>query len=208
MSEGGIVLKGPVALSPHDPTWASLFAAERDRLMASLAPYVLAVEHIGSTAVAGLAAKATIDMDVAIFRLEDAPCCVERMKALGYEYLPELEAEIPERRYFRRVASPPGSREDLFHVHMVEVGSAFWERDQLFRDFLRAHPDAAREYEALKRTLAEKHPDNRKAYTEGKTEFVRRIGTAARAKESAPTAPAAGAEGPLPAQSGAAPPPN
>jgi GrpB-like predicted nucleotidyltransferase (UPF0157 family) len=204
-------MKGPVALSPHDPRWAGLFASERDRLMAALAPYVLAVEHIGSTAVPGIAAKATIDMDVAIFRLEDAPRCVERMKALGYEYLPELEAAMPERRYFRRVAHPAGSREDLYHVHMVEVGSAFWERDQIFRDFLRAHADAAREYEALKRRLAHEHADNREAYTEGKAEFVRRVEAAAsaeRAKRAAPTTPAAAGEGPHPAQSGAAPPPS
>lgn len=204
-------MKGPVALSPHDPSWASLFAAERDRLMVALAPYVVAVEHVGSTAVAAIAAKATIDIDVAIFRLYDAPRCVERMKALGYEYLPELEGAIPERRYFRRAAHPPGSREDLYHVHMVEVGSAFWERDQLFRDFLRAHADAAGEYEALKRRLSHEHPDDREAYTQGKAEFVHRIEAAARAeraKKNALTGPAAGAEGQLPAQSGAAPPPN
>lgn len=201
-------MRGAVVLSPHDPNWASLFEAEGGRLLAALAPYALAAEHVGSTAVPGIMAKATIDIDLGIFRLEDAPRCVERMQAMGYEYLSHLEPAIPERRYFRRAAPPPGVREDLFHVHVVEVGSAFWERDLLFRDFLRAHADAAREYEALKRELAEKHGDDRGAYTQGRTEFVRRIEAAARAERASPTPTGGAATGPPLAQSGGQLPPS
>lgn len=187
-------MKGPVTLSPHEPQWARLFAAEKARLLSALSPYVVAVEHIGSTAVPGLAAKATIDIDVALFRMEDAPRCIRRMKALGYEYLPELERETPERRYFKRAAVPVDSREDLFHVHMVAIGSPWFERDQLFRDYLRAHKESAREYEELKHSLAEKHGGDREAYTAAKTEFVLRTEAAARA-ERLQAKPAIGQKG-------------
>jgi GrpB-like predicted nucleotidyltransferase (UPF0157 family) len=173
-----------VVLSPHDPAWAALFEKEGARLKAGLAPYALAVEHIGSTAVPGIAAKATIDIDVAIFRLSDAPACIERMKALGYEYVPEFEEQVPERRYFRVLSRGAAPAEDLFHVHMVEAGNEWMERDLLFRDYLRSRPEAAKEYEALKRSLAAAHGAARDAYTDGKREFVLRTVEAARAERA------------------------
>ncbi len=192
-------MAGRVTLSPYDPRWPGAFEAERVRLAGALAPYALAIEHIGSTAVPGLEAKATIDVLVGIFRLEDAPRCIERMEALGYEYVPQFEATIPERRYFRKAVRGAPDAEHLFHVHMVEVGSAFFERDLLFRDYLRAHAEAARDYAALKRELAAKHGANREAYTDGKAAFVGAVQEAARAQRAerkAPMAPGAGAAGP------------
>jgi len=183
-----MVRPASVALSAPDPRWPGRFAAEKARLAEALAPYVLTIEHVGSTAVPGLAAKATVDIIAGIYRLSDAPVCIERMKSLGYEYLPEFEKDIPERRYFR-IQSPPGrEEEDLFHVHMVEVGSDFFERDLLFRDYLRAHPDAAGEYEALKHDLALRAGADRNAYTDGKAAFVRKTQEAARAERAGASA--------------------
>lgn len=174
-----------VTLSAPDPRWPSVFAAEKARLEAALAPYVLAIEHVGSTAVPGLAGKPTIDILAGLALLADAPSVIPRMKALGYEYVPEFEKDIPERRYFR--IRTPGEREgeDLFHVHMVEIGSDFWERDLLFRDYLRSHPDAAREYEVLKHELARTHGEDRTAYTDGKAAFVKGKQAAARLERAA-----------------------
>lgn len=173
-----------VTLSPPDPRWPGAFAAEKARLEAALAPYILAVEHIGSTAVPGLAAKATVDIMAGLYRLADAHRCIPRMKALGYEYVPEFEKDIPERRYFRMRAPGEAEAEDLFHVHMVEVGSDFWERDLLFRDHLRAHPEVAREYELLKHELARRHGEDRNAYTDAKAAFVRKAQADARAERA------------------------
>ncbi len=190
-----------VHLKEYDSRWPEAFGAEKQRLAPVLAPYALSVEHVGSTSVPGLAAKPTVDILVGIHRLSDAPRCIERMKALGYEYGPQFEKQIPERRYFKRMAQGAPDAEDLVHVHMVEVGSAFWERHLLFRDHLRANPEAAREYEALKRDLALKHGEDRDAYTEGKSAFVRRIERAerdARAAHRPLTAPGGAAEAPPP----------
>jgi len=131
----------------------------------------VAVEHVGSTAVPGLAAKPIIDILVGLRSLRDAAAVIPPLEGLGYQYLPEREIETPERRFLAR----PKTKPRLCHIHMVEVGSDFSERHLLFRDYLRAHPDAAREYEDLKRALAAQFRENREAYTEGKTPFVRRI---------------------------------
>lgn len=194
----GPPLPGGVVLAAYDDRWPALFAREKGRLEAALAPYVLAIEHVGSTAVVGLAAKPTVDILVGIFRLSDAPRLVARMEKLGYAYVPKFEQEIPERRYFHYPAAR--GEAGLFHVHMVEVGSPFWERHLLFRDFLRGHAEAARDYEALKRKLAEVHGGDREAYTAAKSDFILKAEGEARAERAKGGAlkPAAGAAPPHP----------
>ena len=174
-----------VVLSDHSPGWGPDFAKEKARIAGALAPYALVVEHIGSTAVPGLAGKSTIDIDVGVFRLADAAVCVERMKGLGYSYHPEFEKETPQRRYFKVAAPAALVAEDLYHVHLVEVGDPWFERDILFRDYLRGHPEAAREYEALKRELAAKHGADRDGYTRAKGPFVQKAVEAAAAERAA-----------------------
>jgi len=160
----------------YDPRWPVLFRAEGTRVMEATRPYVFAVEHIGSTAVPGLAAKATVDIMLGMCQLSDGPTCVERLVALGFTYFPEFEKEIPERRCFSRRAS----EEVKYNLHAVEVASAFWERHLLFRDWLRTHPEDAAAYLSLKRSLAAKHRQDREAYTDSKTEFIRAIEQKAR----------------------------
>jgi GrpB-like predicted nucleotidyltransferase (UPF0157 family) len=110
-----------------------------------------------------------------ITSLADAPRFVPAMEAIGYQYIPDYEDQLPERRYF---VKPPGrgySIERLFHVHAVETTSGFWRRHTAFRDYLRAHHEACAEYAALKRRLAAQYGADRAGYTEAKTEFIRRI---------------------------------
>jgi len=95
---------------------------------------------------------------------------VNPLTGLGYEYVPEFEAELPERRYFRRVV--PRAR--THHIHMVETTSEFWRRQLLFRDYLRAHPKDARAYEALKRDLASRFEVGRD-YAAAKSVFISAI---------------------------------
>jgi GrpB-like predicted nucleotidyltransferase (UPF0157 family) len=175
-------LPGALTLVPYDDRWPAVFAREKARLESALAPYLLATEHIGSTSVPGLAAKPTIDILAGIYRLSDAPRIIPRMGRLGYEYLQEPEAELPERRYFRLLGAGDGPH--LFHVHMAQVGGPFWERHLLFRDFLKSHAEVAREYEALKWKLADLHGSDVAAYADAKTPFIRKVEAEAEAERA------------------------
>jgi len=175
---GAVPEPEPVVIVDYDPGWPGLFAPEAARVVEATRPYVFAVEHIGSTAVPGLAAKATIDIMLGLCRLGDAPVCIERLVALGYTYYPEFEKEIPERRCFSRRAADAIK----YNLHVVEVGSPFWERHLLFRDWLRAHAEDAAAYANLKRHLAGEFKDDRTAYTDSKTEFIRAVEEKARAE--------------------------
>lgn len=97
------------------------------------------IEHVGSTAVAGLAAKPIIDIQVGVASLDDSTRIVAAVEALGYVYVPEFERELPNRRFFRR-ASPTGIT--THHVHVVErTDHEWWDRHIWFRDWLRTHPE-------------------------------------------------------------------
>ena len=169
---------GAVVIVEYDPRWPLRFGEEA-RLLAAIGPRVVAVEHVGSTAVPGLADKPIVDILVGVRRLEDAVACVAPLAAIGYEYVPEYEAEIPDRRYFRK--APFGER--THHLHVVEFGGAFWRRHLAFRDWLRTHPEDAARYGAHKRALAATHVVDREAFTEAKTAFVREIEAKALASE-------------------------
>jgi GrpB-like predicted nucleotidyltransferase (UPF0157 family) len=157
-----------------------MFEEEKALILGAIGHAIIAIEHVGSTAVSGLGAKPVIDITAGIRSLDDAPACVKSLQSLGYTYVPEFEAAIPERRYFHK--GPEQAR--THHLHMVELTSEFWERHLLFRDFLRAHPDVAQEYEALKRQLANQFGTDRVGYTEAKTSFIRAIEERARAAKA------------------------
>jgi rfaE bifunctional protein nucleotidyltransferase chain/domain len=171
----------PVRVETYDPRWPSMFEQEKQSILEAVGEYVAAVEHVGSTSVQGLGAKPIIDIMVAVRSLEDAPSCIGPLHAIGYEYVPDYELVMPERRYFRKGQRGAGTH----HLHMVEPTSAFWEEHLLFRDHLRAHAQAAAEYESLKRELAAAHGADRGAYTEAKTEFIKSIVEKARAEKHA-----------------------
>jgi GrpB-like predicted nucleotidyltransferase (UPF0157 family) len=155
----------------YNPEWPRLYAVEKARILAAIGPWVSGIEHVGSAAIPGLAAKPILDILVGLRNLADAFPCIPRMEGLGYEYVPEYEKELPMRRYFRK--GPPENR--THHVHMVENGSDFWVAHLRFRDFLRDHPEDARRYEALKRDLVARFENERDAYTASKAEFIKSI---------------------------------
>ena len=155
-----------ITVVDSDPSWPRKYAAERDRIAPALGDNLLAVWHIGSTAVPGLAAKPVIDIMAAVRSLEAADAAAERFAALGYEYLGEFG--IPERRYLRR-----GGDERTHQVHIFAAGdTANMSRHLAFRDYLRAHADVREEYAALKRSLAREFPYDIDAYCDGKAAFV------------------------------------
>ena len=166
----------PVIIVEYNPQWPALYEEEKARILGLIGHKVVALEHVGSTAVPGLGAKPIIDIMVAIHRLTNAEECILPLQSTGYEYVPEYEDTLPERRYFRK--GPPGAR--TYHVHMVELTSDFWERHLLFRDFLRTHPEVAGQYYQLKKELAAKYSSDHEGYTEAKKTFIESIITRAR----------------------------
>jgi len=162
-----------IEIAPYDPAWSKLFEAEAARLHAALpADLVLGIEHIGSTAVPGLAAKPVIDILIATPSIEEARGrAVEQMTALGYAFW--ADNPKPDRLFFVRGLPPAPHR--THHVHFTELTGEQWRRTLPFRDHLRAHPEAAARYAALKRALADAHRGEREAYTDAKGAFVREI---------------------------------
>ncbi len=161
-----------VIVVEYNPLWPQLFEEEKARILFLIEPWVKQIEHIGSTAVLGLGAKPIIDIMVGLHSLDDARHCIPLLETIGYEYVPQHEALMPERRYFHK-GSKRFSR--THHLHMVETASEFWERHLLFRDYLRAHKDTAREYYELKKELATRFRSNREAYTDAKTNFIQEV---------------------------------
>lgn len=168
--------RGVIRIVPYDPEWPRIYAAERERLVAAVGELFLDIQHVGSTSVPGLAAKPIIDIAAAVRDFDEAAACVAPIVALGYAY--RGENGIPRRRYF------DGGDPILFHLHVLEVGGLDWHEHLLFRDYLRDHPEAAREYARLKEDLAARYAGDRLGYTEAKGSFIRRVLTLAWAREA------------------------
>jgi GrpB-like predicted nucleotidyltransferase (UPF0157 family) len=157
---------------PYDEAWPSLYEEERARIERAIGPWVEEIEHVGSTAVPGLAAKPVIDIMVGVKNLNDSPILVERLVGIGYEYMPEFERALPFRRYFRRMRE--GRR--TFQIHLVERSNTeWWDRHLLFRDHLQANPSIAEEYVHLKYGLSDHVGEDREAYTDAKTDFISEV---------------------------------
>jgi GrpB-like predicted nucleotidyltransferase (UPF0157 family) len=160
---------GAIVVVDYDPSWPRMFDDERQRIACALGPVVLAIEHIGSTSVPGLAAKPIIDLLVGVTsRAALLPRGVEALGGLGYAYLPEYESWLPGELFFRK--GPPGPW--THHVHAMEPEGARWHDRLLFRDYLRAHPEAAGAYARLKRDLAASFGDDIAGYRDAKDAFV------------------------------------
>ena len=158
----------------HDPRLVELASTERARLAVLLAPWLVdGVEHVGSTAVSGLAAKPIIDL-MASVRDPDAVVdqAGELLAADGWCYVsPELDSGGSWRRFF--VKPDESGQHRYAHLHVIAAGHPRWADQLAFRDALCRDAELARRYEDLKRRLAAEHADDREAYTEGKGEFVR-----------------------------------
>ena len=159
--------RGTVTLMPHTEVWHQLFADEEARLRDAIGGNVLAIEHVGSTAVCGLSAKPIIDIAVALREIADAERCVIPLEDIGYEYRGELD--IPGRHFFGK------GEPRTHHLHLVKARSDFWKNHLLFRDYLRQHAEIAAQYEELKTRLAHEYQNNREAYTEGKARFIENV---------------------------------
>lgn len=157
-----------VAVIDYDPAWIATFESERARILAVLSAVEppLLVEHVGSTAVPGLAAKPIVDIMVSFERLPEIEQVSESLGAIGYTLVPK--PEFTESYFFRK-----GTRlAETIHLHVTTVASEFGLQMLRFRDALRASPSLATDYAAFKRRLAEQYPHDRPAYTVAKGPFI------------------------------------
>ncbi|MCI0440357.1 MAG: GrpB family protein [Chloroflexi bacterium] len=167
ISRGSVMPIDDVIIVDYDPDWPRRYEEERPRILSALGDIIVDIEHVGSTAIPGLAAKPIIDIEVAVRRLPLTDEHITALEKLDYEF----------RRYnepwwaFLRKGMPR-----THHLHIVdagnETGRAEHEKTVLFRDYLSVHPAEARAYQALKRELAERFREERIAYGEHKTRFI------------------------------------
>jgi len=171
----------PIRVVAYDPAWPTRFEAEAALLREVLAPWITAVEgvgtsagvhHVGSTSVPGIAAKPIIDIAVGVADLESSRPCIELLAGYDYCYAPYRAGEM---HWFCK----PDPARRTHHLHLMPTGSRQLLDELAFRDQLRAHPTVAARYAALKRELAIVHRDDRNAYTEAKGDFVASVLAAA-----------------------------
>jgi GrpB-like predicted nucleotidyltransferase (UPF0157 family) len=159
----------PVLIITYDDAWPDRFEQERLLLQQAIGRWVVgSIEHIGSTAVPGLAAKPVIDIMVGVESLDASRPALPVLEALGYCYAPYRAESM---HWFCK----PSLAVRTHHLHLVPLGSRLWVERLAFRDYLRAHRDVASEYAELKRRLAEQYRFDRDAYTDAKSEFISRI---------------------------------
>jgi len=159
-----------VLMEPHNPNWTRQFAQEAAVIMSAVGSTAIDVHHIGSTAIPGIYAKPVLDLLLVVRSVDALDNKQSAIEALGYEARGEYG--IPGRRFYRR-DSADGDR--THQVHAFEAGCPQIARHLAFRDYLIAHPDAAKAYSDLKRELAAKHPNDIEAYMDGKDAFIQEI---------------------------------
>jgi GrpB-like predicted nucleotidyltransferase (UPF0157 family) len=152
-----------VVVVDYDPHWAHLFLELRDRVYPVVRDIAVAIEHVGSTSVPGLCAKPIVDMDV-IVEKKDVATAIDRLATIGYTHRGDLG--VPEREVFNH-DGPLGH-----NLYVCTAGALQLRNHLVLRGYLRAHPEAAHEYCAIKRALALRFPDDIDSYVAGKSEFI------------------------------------
>ena len=161
-------MSDPIIIEDYNPRWPEQFELLGWQIGKALGPLACAVEHVGSTAVPGLAAKAIIDIDVVLHSASDFPEAIRQLGTLGYQHRGDLG--VPGREAFRR---PPD--EIPHHLYVLGPEAREYIRHITFRNHLRTYPPDARAYERLKRALAREYRDHREAYGQAKAQFVEAI---------------------------------
>jgi GrpB-like predicted nucleotidyltransferase (UPF0157 family) len=160
--------RGTVRLAPHAAEWSALYEEEKNRLEEILSGLPAVFEHVGSTAIAGLEAKPIIDVALGIPSQDDLAVYIRRLEPHGYNDRGTLPGED------RLLAKGPEECR-THYVHIVEFGGKKWQEYILFRDYMRSHPEARKEYAGLKEVLADQYADEREKYTAGKHDFIQHI---------------------------------
>jgi len=159
-------LRKPIEVVDYDVGWPDEFARERRRIRQLVGDYIVELEHFGSTAIPGLAAKPIIDMLAGVHDVDAAPVEARSLFDSGYT---DFGVQVPGRRLFTRGGR---ANEATHHLHFVLCGSSAWYEPLQFRDRLRGDSRLAQQYADLKRELAARHGRDVQAYGQGKADFV------------------------------------
>ncbi|WP_338019690.1 GrpB family protein [Paenibacillus piscarius] len=159
-----------VEVVPYDPAWKEEYLRIETRMLEIVGDLIIGAEHVGSTSVEGLWAKPVIDIDLVMESYDQLPEIIRRLESFGYMHQGNLGIEG--REAFR-------SKQDdgfmKYHLYVCPQDGKGYLEHIVFRDYLRAHPSARREYQAVKQRLARQHRYDIDAYCEGKTAFVQSI---------------------------------
>ncbi len=154
----------PIIICNYDPAWAQRFEQEKAVILRVIGDSIANIEHFGSTAVPGLAAKPVVDILIGLKQYPMPDESIHALERIGYEYLGE--AGVSGRLYFRK-------RKPLaFNLGAVEWGSKLWEDNTLLRDYLRCHPDARQRYGQHKRAIIVAGYNQLLAYSKQKEQLV------------------------------------
>ncbi len=158
----------PVDLQPHSPEWAEAAAREIARLTPVFGDDLIAIHHVGSTAIPGILAKPILDLMPVTRDLSLLDACRPSLEALAYVWWGENG--IPGRRYC--TLSDLATARRKVHVHCFASANREVERHLAFRDYLRARPDVANTYQALKQSCRDRYPLDSRSYTECKQAWI------------------------------------
>lgn len=167
-------MKHPVIIVDYDSQWPVIYEEEQVKIMDVIGHKVKAIEHIGSTAVPGLGAKPIVDMIAGVSDFSEAEECVRLLQEhLGFiDTTPEPDQED----WYYCIGNKTKPEEtNTIHLHLVKYESYHWKKHILFRDFLRANQDVAKEYYELKKKLSEKYGSDREGYTNAKNSFIESV---------------------------------
>ena len=181
------VPRAPITIHPYDPNWPARYRREEARIHAALGARVVAIEHVGSTAVPGLPAKDRVDVDLIVADPADEDAYIPDLTAAGYL----LRAREP--HWYQHRCLWTESHDVNLHVFGPDCDE--YLRHVIFRDWLRAHPHDRDRYAAQKYESAAKHPMSASRYVHDKAaivvEILKRAGL--RDQTSDPSSPAADA---------------
>jgi GrpB-like predicted nucleotidyltransferase (UPF0157 family) len=156
-------------IQDYNPEWVTVYEKEAHKIKEVLGDRFLEIEHIGSTSIPELSSKPIIDIAILIASWEDADNLIEPIESLGYVFDVDVHQaqSNPERHLFRK------GNPTEFHLSIAYQDKAsFWERQMLFRNYLRAHPEEREQYAKLKQELIAKDSTGKDEYIVGKTDFV------------------------------------
>jgi GrpB-like predicted nucleotidyltransferase (UPF0157 family) len=164
----GRTSKSRIVVVDYDPRWPEIFEQLRLPIWSVVREFATTVEHVGSTAVPGLSAKPIVDISVVVPSHAKIPIAIERLAGLGYVHQGNLGVEG------REAFITPGPS-PAYHLYLCPTDSLALANHLTIRDYLRAHPDVADEYGALKERLARRFPQDIDSYIAGKTDLILRI---------------------------------
>jgi GrpB-like predicted nucleotidyltransferase (UPF0157 family) len=156
---------------PPDPGWVSKAKQEGSALAAALGSCLVTAHHVGSTAIPGIHAKPILDLMPVVTSLDELDACRPAVEALGYAWWGEFG--LPGRRYCTKTDHVAQRRQVQLHCYVR--GSPEIERHLAFRDYLRARPDVARDYEREKLRCRTLHSDNSHAYADCKGAWIKKV---------------------------------